>query len=103
MSVQKIARVKRNLRLDTRMTQIDVILLFDGITLLQGIAEEKEKCNASASANFVQVLCKHFPLFYSVFSKVIPNFAQKSALFHDLSPIFHDILAIFRFLLELGW
>lgn len=77
MSVQKIARVKRNLRLDTRMTQIDVILLFDGITLLQGIAEEKEKCNASASANFVQVLCKHFPLFYIVFSKVIPNFAQK--------------------------
>ena len=101
MSVQKIARVKRNLQLDTRMTQIDVILLFDGITLLQEIAEEKEKCNASA--NFVQVLCKHFPLFYIVFSKVIPNFAQKSALFHDLSPIFHDILAIFRFLLELGW
>ena len=81
MSVQKIVRVKRNLRLDTRMTQIDVILLFDGITLLQGIAEEKEKCNASASANYVQVLCKHFLLFYIVFSKVIPNFARKMPFF----------------------
>ena len=99
MSVQKIARVKRNLRLDTRMTQIDVILLFDGITLLQGIAEEKEKCNASASANFVQVLCPVLHCFFKSYSE----FRTKNALFRDLSPIFHDILAIFRFLLELGW
>ena len=79
--MQKIVRVKRNLRLDTRMTQIDVILLFDGITLLQGIAEEKEKCNESASANYVQVLCKLFLLFFIVFSKVIPNFARKMPFF----------------------
>ena len=85
---KKIARVKRNLRLDTRMTQIDVILLFDGITLLQGIAEEKEKCNASASANFVQVLCKHFPLFYIIFSKVIPTFARKTLFFAILARFF---------------
>lgn len=94
MSVQKIARVKRNLRLDTRMTQIDVILLFDGITLLQGIAEEKEKCNASASANFVQVLCKHFPLFYIVFSKVIPTFARKT-LFYAILARFFTIFWLF--------
>ena len=92
MSVQKIARVKRNLRLDTRMTQIDVILLFDGITLLQEIAEEKEKCNASA--NFVQVLCKHFPLFYIVFSKVIPTFARKT-LFFAISARFFTIFWLF--------
>ena len=94
MSVQKIARVKRNLRLDTRMTQIDVILLFDGTTLLQGIAEEKEKCNASASANFVQVLCKHFPLFYIVFSKVIPTFARKT-LFYAILARFFTIFWLF--------
>ena len=94
MSVQKIARVKRNLQLDTRMTQIDVILLFDGITLLQEIAEEKEKCNASASANFVQVLCKHFPLFYIVFSKVIPTFARKT-LFFAISARFFTIFWLF--------
>lgn len=94
MSVQKIARVKRNLQLDTRMTQIDVILLFDGITLLQGIAEEKEKCNASASANFVQVLCKHFPLFYIVFSKVIPTFARKT-LFYAILARFFTIFWLF--------
>ena len=91
---KKIARVKRNLRLDTRMTQIDVILLFDGITLLQGIAEEKEKCNASASANFVQVLCKHFPLFYIVFSKVIPTFARKT-LFYAILARFFTIFWLF--------
>ena len=91
---KKIARVKRNLRLDTRMTQIDVILLFDGTTLLQGIAEEKEKCNASASANFVQVLCKHFPLFYIVFSKVIPTFARKT-LFYAILARFFTIFWLF--------
>lgn len=102
MSVQKIARVKRNLRLDTRMTQIDVILLFDGITLLQGIAEEKEKCNASASANFVQVLCKHFSKIYISFSKVISFFQRKCLFSRDFS-LFYTILWLFvLFLLRWG-
>ena len=84
------------------MKYIHAILIYDGIYDCKGIQAWKVEFDRLESANFVQVLCKHFSKIYINFSKVISPFQRKCPFSLDFS-LFYTILWLFvLFLLRWG-
>ena len=67
------------------MKYIHAILIYDGIYDCKGIQALKVEFDRLESANFVQVLCKHFSKIYISFSKVISSFLRKCLFFSILA------------------